>query len=336
MYESAVKKLRTSVVMYAGLRGMKSRQRKAVFVFGVSEASHHIINELRGFGIRPVGVIDNDERKQNMFCGGVPVIDVDALMKMAASRMFFYSKNLKKFTEELVYIPYFVLEETKPDEDKKIEGIKHFCTLPGVFNADRVIVQSEDMRQVYIKVLADYTNDHSENARKYWEEKILGSGSPKFDKVADTKREDIKIPVEWMEIIRKPDGSWKKVIFYNTSIGALLQHDEKVLAKIKDVLRIFKENQDEIALLWRPHPLIKATMESMRPQLCTEYDMIVRNYIEEGWGIYDDTADVSRAVAISDAYYGDESSVVQVYQKVGKPVMIQDVKISGMAEAQTK
>jgi len=36
---------------------------------------------------------------------------------------------------------------------------------------------------------------------------------------------------------------------------------------------------------------------------------------------------MDRAVVLSDAYYGDFSSVVQVYQKTGKPVMIQNADI---------
>ena len=240
---------------------------------------------------------------------------------------FFFSDNLKKLTEKLVYIPYFVLGEIKPDEEERIEGMKHFVTTPAVFNAHKVIVQSEEMAKVYIKVLLDYTNNHSEEAKAYWKNKILGLGSPKFDKVENTKREDIRIPEEWLERIQKPDGTWKKIIFYNTSITALLQHNEKMLEKIKYVLRIFKDNQDKVTLLWRPHPLIKATVESMRPQLGIEYEKLVRKYREEGWGIYDDTADVDRAIAISDAYYGDASSLVQMYQKTGKPIMMQNVDV---------
>ncbi len=240
---------------------------------------------------------------------------------------FFFSENLKKYTEKLVYIPYFILSECKPDEDKRIEGMKHFCTTPAVFHADKVIVQSEDMKQIYIKVLMEATNDHSEAAKKYWNDKILGLGSPKLDKVLDTKKEDLEIPQEWLRIIEKPDGSWKKIIFYNTSVGALLQHNEKMLEKMRYVFAVFKESQDNVALLWRPHPLIKATVESMRPQLWLEYDRLVREYRDEEWGIYDDSSDVDRAIALSDAYYGDGSSVVQMYRQTGKPVMMQNVDV---------
>ncbi len=63
----------------------------------------------------------------------------DNLNLVTSVHPFFFSDNLKKYTDKLVYIPYFVLGEIKPDEDEKIEGMKHFCTVPGVFNADKVM-----------------------------------------------------------------------------------------------------------------------------------------------------------------------------------------------------
>lgn len=239
---------------------------------------------------------------------------------------FFYSKNLKNFTDELVYIPYFVLAEIDPDNDQAVKGAEHFCTVPGVLHADKVIVQSENMRKVYIKNLRNWLSE--EQMKEFHiEDKILGLGSPKLDKVANTTRESVTLPEEWRQLIEKPDGTYKKVILYNTSVSALLKHSEQMIVKIRDVLRIFKENRETVVLLWRPHPLIKATLESMRPELFAEYEKIVAQYREEGWGIYDDTADLDRAIAISDGYYGDGSSLVQLCQKAGMPVMIQNAEI---------
>lgn len=243
----------------------------------------------------------------------------------------FYSSNLKKYTEKLVYIPYFVLGEIEPDDQAVIDRMKHFIWLPGVINADKVIVQSEKMKQIYVN---EYLKAAKKNGltgkhldREYLEQKFLGLGSPKIDKVISTRKEDLEIPEEWMKVIQKADGSWKKVIFYNTGIAALLEHNEKWVEKIADVLRIFKENQDEVTLLWRPHPLIENTMKSMRPGILQKYMQIKQQYLCEGWGIYDDTADMDRAIVISDAYYGDGSSAVQLYQQTGKPIMIQNVEI---------
>ena len=249
----------------------------------------------------------------------------------------YFSSNLKKYTEKLVYIPYFVLQEIEPDDQRAIDTIKHFVWTPGVINADKVIVQSEKMKQIYVN---EYLKAAQENGlqgnhldRKYLEDKFQGLGSPKIDKVLNTKKEDLEIPEEWLKIIQKPDGGWKKIILYNTSIAALLENNEKMLEKMKDVFRIFYENRNEVALLWRPHPLIKSTVSSMRPQLWVEYEKLVKWYKEEGWGIYDDTADMERAVVISDAYYGDGSSVVQVYQKTGKPIMLENVDVNSFSQA---
>ena len=64
---------------------------------------------------------------------------------------FFFSKNLKQFTDMLVYIPYFILNEIDPDNQEAIDGMKHFIWTPGVINADKVVVQSEKMKRIYVK-----------------------------------------------------------------------------------------------------------------------------------------------------------------------------------------
>lgn len=239
----------------------------------------------------------------------------------------FYSSNLKKYTEKLVYIPYFLLGEFSPDNQEAIDSMKHFCTVPGVINADKVIVQSEDMKKVYVKVLLEEMGDKGMEARTYWENKILGLGSPKIDKVLSTEGKHIVLPSKWEPVVKKAEGIWKKIILYNTSISALLEHNERMLKKIESTFEIFREHQDEVALLWRPHPLTESTLISMRPWLWEEYKSLRDKYIQEQWGIYDDTPELNRAIAISDAYYGDPSSVIQLFQQTGKPIMVQNVEV---------
>lgn len=237
----------------------------------------------------------------------------------------FYARELKNHTDKLIYIPYFVLGETDPDNKEAVKGMSHFCTVPGVVYADKVIVQSEKMRQVYINVLSE---EYGEETRREWENKILGLGSPKYDKVQSTEKDKLKLPEEWQDIIHKPDGSRKKIILYNTSVGALLQYEDQMLEKMRSVFQIFLESKDDVALLWRPHPLIEATINSMRPQLWEKYHKVVEEYKLAGWGIYDDSPELERAIALCDAYYGDYSSLVQLCQEAGKPVMIQNVILS--------
>lgn len=243
----------------------------------------------------------------------------------------YYASNLKKYTDELIYIPYFILPEIEPDNWQAVEKMKHFIWLPGVVYADKVILQSEKMAQIYIN---EYSKEAKENNfsiehqdEELLKKKFLGLGSPKIDKVKNTRKEELTIPEDWLKIINKPDGSRKKIVFYNTSVTALLQYNEEMLKKMTDVFMTFQEKQDEVALLWRPHPLMENTIKSMRPNLWRKYESIVEQYKRDNWGIYDDSVDMDRAVILSDAYYGDLSSIVQLYQQTGKPIMIQDIYI---------
>lgn len=256
----------------------------------------------------------------------------DAANYITSVHPFFYSENLKKYTDKLVYIPYFVLNEIEPGNREAIKKVEHLWMIPGVFHADKVIVQSENMRQIYINTLTEQMMEGSDGQnekqiRKYWENKIDGSGSPKFDKMTDRKRENIEIPETWTEIINKDSGEQKKVILYNTSVTSFLTHGEDLIRKIQRVFQVFKEQREDVALWWRPHPLTEATLTSLRPQLYEEYRKLVEQYREAGWGIYDDSPDLERALAVSDGYYGDPSSLVELCRKAEIPVLIQNVDV---------
>lgn len=214
----------------------------------------------------------------------------------------FYTKKLSSNTDCLAYleygIPLWIYKEPTPYERM----------IAGWFNFDLFFTYSKEYakNQEYAMKLK----------KKDLHTKFLPLGSPKFDKIQTTKKSDFKLPDQWNKII-----SNKKVVLFNTSIGSLLDNTESYLQRLEEVLQIFKNNED-IALWWRPHPLSSATMQSMRKDLIDEYRKIVEDYRNEGWGIYDDSIDVHRAIAYSDAYYGDESSIVYLYCGTGKPFTI--------------
>ncbi len=236
----------------------------------------------------------------------------------------YYSSKLKEFTDELIYIPYFVLGDIDPSNESAVESYSNLIVVSAVINAHKVIVQSEAWKQAYVNVLS---KEIGERSRPYWENKIIGSGSPKLERVRNLKKEDFQIPLEWNKLITRPDGSRKKIVFYNTGISALLKENEKMLDKIIRVFETFKANTEDVVLLWRPHPLIQATLTSMRYDLWEQYKRVLDEYKSAGWGIYDDSPELDRAIAISDAYYGDDSSVVWLYRETGKPIMIQNVEV---------
>lgn len=236
---------------------------------------------------------------------------------------FFYSPNLQKYTNNLVYVPYFIKEEVSPDKLSEIKKMEHYCTVSGVLHADTVIVQSQAMKEVYVKVLTEYVG---ENTRKYWESKIAGLGSPKIENVQRANKNELYIPDEWKKIM---DGRGSnRVVLYNTHLNLLMPNNYGFfIPKLWETLEYFKSRTD-IVLLWRPHPLSVATAQAMNPHALEIYEGIVEKYKEEKWGIYDDTPDLTRAIALSDAYYGSVSSLLTLYEATGKPMLIHKINIT--------
>lgn len=227
---------------------------------------------------------------------------------------FFYTKNLKKFTDKLVYIPYFILGESMYES---------MCVSPGTVFSDVVIVHSAQAKEDYIKHLKKLYKKNAgiqeDKAEKILREKILPLGSPKIDKVINGKREAYPLPEEWKKLL-----AGKKAVLYNTGVSGILHGNEQELKKIKDTIDFFA-GRDDVALWWRPHPLTGGTMQSMRPALVEEYQKIVEDYKASGIGIFDDTADLHRAVLWTDMYYGDDSSLVYLYGVQGKPIVRQNI-----------
>lgn len=209
---------------------------------------------------------------------------------------YFYSENLKRFTDCLVYIPYY-------STSGEMAEAQSLC--PAYIHADYIVTQAEKYRKFFDPEIPD--------------EKFLPLGSPKFDSVIHKCQNPPEPPAEWKKLM---EG--KKVYFYNTSINGMLGNTENFLKKMEYVFDTFKGREDA-CLLWRPHPLLESTFDSMRSEYRGEYDRLKQRFMDEKLGIYDDTPNIENAVAFSDAYVGDSgSSVTSLFGVVGKPLFILD------------
>lgn len=227
----------------------------------------------------------------------------------------FYASKIREYTDKLVYIPYFIHQNDMVRD--------HYCVLPGTLYADTVILQSEKVREQYIRYYSDALPELVEKlGKRAIEEKFQALGSPKLDTV--TKVENT-IPEEWKAFL----GQEKKVVFFNTHLSGLMEgKSEAFLKKLSWVFDLYKDRND-VVLLWRPHPLMVETAKSMNPEAVEPYLQLVDRYKQEKIGIYDDSPDLHKAVNLSDAYYGDRSSVVELFRNQGKPVMIMAHEIAG-------
>ncbi len=205
----------------------------------------------------------------------------------------FYSYELKKYTDTLVYIPYYSTSGGM-SEGQKISS--------AYYHADYIVTQAEKYRGFFDPAFS---------------EKLLPMGSPKFDRVMRICNNPPEPPAAW-----KGKMADKKVYFYNTSISGILSNAELFLRKMQYVFNVFAAH-DDVCLLWRPHPLLESSLDSMRPQFKQKYSELKRFFIENDIGIYDETPDIANTIALSDAYIGDSgTSVVSLFGIAGKPIFI--------------
>ncbi len=226
---------------------------------------------------------------------------------------YFYASRIRKYTDKLVYIPYFV--------HKNEVVLEHYCILPGTLYANMVILQSEKVREQYIRyysaALPELVKKLGKTAIK---QKFQAFGSPKLD-VEETK--ETLIPDKWKPFLEKNI----KVLFFNTHLSSVMKgKSEQFLKKLDWIFNYFQKRKD-VVLLWRPHPLMLETAASMNPEAVEPYVQLVNRYREEQVGIYDDSKDLHRAINLSDAYYGDTSSVVELFRHQGKPIMIMNHEV---------
>lgn len=83
---------------------------------------------------------------------------------------FFYSKNLKRYTDLLIYMPGLALDEAELREPCSLKNLRHYIAMPALVHADETIVASEEIRKGYIDILTDAAG---ENTAHIWEEKII-------------------------------------------------------------------------------------------------------------------------------------------------------------------
>ena len=237
----------------------------------------------------------------------------------------FYSSKLVNDTDELIYIPWFTITELTREDERGWQSMQHFVTMPGVVNADRVYVQSEQMKNAYIEYLTDWAG---EETKEEWIRKITVI-DPKYIRVENLSEKAFqKLPDIWKKKVLKEDGSRKKIVLYTVSGTGFAEYGQQAVEKLKYVLQIFKENQENIVLLWYPDQAIEAALRSKHQELWREYESIVQSYRQEGWGIYAEGADERTVIDVCDAYYGDPCKLSQAVVVAGKPVMLQNVTIT--------
>ena len=189
----------------------------------------------------------------------------------------YYTAQLKNYGK-VVYIPY------------SNTSIKFLRVQPGIANVDYVFLSTEADVLLFISEWAELGVNFSG--------RVFGFGSPKMDAIAKCKHEK----------------DTNTVLVVN-SLGAYLNNPFMKIDQYRAV--IITELAVGHNVIFRPHPLLRQTIRSMRPD--TEHTYI--EFIE--WakvvGCYIDESEyLERELKEADMLISDPSSVVQLWATTGR------------------
>ncbi len=231
----------------------------------------------------------------------------------------YYTRKLVRDDRLVVYVPYYVSYTDDPD-------ILTSLGFAGIY-ADYVITQSEWYRNEYERCLDKY-RDMGDNARAavdYYDNghKFAVLGNPKYDKVAILTKKSYPLSDDWHDALFCGAGQ-RLTLLLDTTVELVLKQRENVFEKINAVIDVVEESRD-MALLWRPHPLIEVTISDMVPELEETYRRTIERCRNLDNCIFDDTPDMHRAMAWSDCFFGKYGSMLELYRHTGKPAVMLDL-----------
>ena len=121
----------------------------------------------------------------------------------------YYSSNLKKYTRNLVFIPYYTSV-----------GATSFGSLflPAYREVDFIVTQNEA---------------HTRSLPEEVQDKARTLGSPKLDSVLSFEKKETPLPKEWEKI-----AAGRKLCFYNTSLEEMLEDAASFLRKMEEYMTV--------------------------------------------------------------------------------------------------
>lgn len=223
----------------------------------------------------------------------------------------FYARIVKKYTEKLIYIPYFKLMEFDRTNYPCWYNMQYYCTVPGVVMADKVYVQSENTRKAYIDKLNEWAGD--EQYTDIWEQKI-----DVYNESCEEHSED-----------ELRDAGSKKTIVWFVSAGSLAEFGDKYIEKAYRNLDVFALSKDKLKVLLISEPFLDEMIKTYSDELYKKWTGFIDEFNRSGIGeVVSQVEDQSvEALLKANAYYGDPSYICKDFILMKKPVMLQNVEV---------
>lgn len=225
-----------------------------------------------------------------------PYDDYNTLTRVSEE---YYSRNLKKYTGKLVYVPYHVTYMF----DMRKNFVIFNSNSPSFKYIDRIIVENDLVKEKYEQVESNVG-------------KVLALGSPKLDSIYEIREHGIKGDNKLQEKV-----TGKKVFLLITTLGFYSRQGKKAFEAVIEIYNQVMKNKDCI-LIWRPHPLeenwIKNSMSVMYPV----YSDIKTLFNNDDNVLIDLSPSYKETIYIADGVFSCDSSMVSEIMAMGKSLYL--------------
>lgn len=216
---------------------------------------------------------------------------------------FFYSENLSKYCDRLIFCHSYELDEIQSDEPKALENVKRIIKSPGVLFSDIIYVPNENMKKTYLEVLKETDGEvHAD----YWDEKI---------KVYEAPCEDARDGMN-----SEGQSSRKTVLFY-VGISDIFVYKEKAFNWIRNTLSVFDESKEKTENIWLMEDEWKDNFSEVFPEGRQMLDEIIETFEKSGGKVtsYEESL---AAIREADAFYGSPGYFMNLCVRRKIPVMV--------------
>lgn len=214
----------------------------------------------------------------------------------------FFEKNIFDFV--VIHYPYdgnnkvtrmcSTFHTAKLRKYGKVVYIPYSCTnmrqlriQPGIANIDYAFLGSEAEAEAFIREWKEYGVDFTG--------KVFGFGSPKMDAAQ-----------------KLSSGSATVIL---NSLGPFLTNPFGKMKQYSDIM--LEETAKGKEVIFRPHPLLRQTIESMRPDTEREY-LSLLNFAGHLGVEVDESEDLEKTLGRADYLISDPSSVLEMWASTGR------------------
>lgn len=217
---------------------------------------------------------------------------------------FFYSENIRYYTDKLIYVPFFRADEIDENDEKSKLNMRKYVLSPGVLNSDQTYVFSDKMKMDYLDCLR---NELGDNDYEFMQDRI--------DVVDD------------LYSLKSECKTGKKRIAFYASISDIYVHGEKTFDKLQKCIDEFAKCKDAIEIYWGLDDKVEDYHDFLNDELSKQLGMLIERFKTDANGIIWSAQELTESVEKCDAYYGSGGILANYCQRRKIPVMIWNINV---------